>query len=538
MRMRLKRWLYLVHRWMGVGLCAFLAMWFMSGMVMMYVGYPKLTEPERLSHLPRLGDGAGLLGPRQALDSAGVRGALRSLRLSAARAGQPVYLAVSAGTGGGADRVFVVDARSGAALGGADAKVAIASAAAYQGAAADPAKVQYLGSLQEDAFTHSRGLQAHRPLHELRLADRDDTIVYVSGLTGEVMLDASATERHWNYVGAWIHWLYPFRGNAFDRHWSDIVIWISLAGVVLAATGTVVGILRWRFARPYRSGSRSPYPGRMMRWHHISGLLFAAVTLTWIFSGLMSMNPWGVLDARGPKPRFEALRQAQPLLPTAADAAPQVLLASGGDVRELRWVPVLGRLTVQAWGPAGRPRILDSRSGVQRPVDEEALQRAATSMMDAPVLRMERQTAYDFYYYARDAHTMTGGNDRPLPVLRVDFADPHATRVYVDPRTGTVVTHSDRSERAGRWLFALMHSWDWLPLLSRRPAWDVVLIVLSLGGTALSLTGIVIGWRRLVIKLRHQRSVRSPSASAPIHGHLAHGKRPESHGKGRNQYLP
>jgi len=116
-------------------------------------------------------------------------------------------------------------------------------------------------------------------------------------------------------------------------------------------------------------------------------------------------------------------------------------------------------------------------------------------------------------------------------VLRVDFADPHATRVYVDPQTGTVVTHSDRSERAGRWLFALMHSWDWLPLLSRRPAWDVVLIVLSLGGTALSLTGIVIGWRRLVIKLRHQRSVRSPSASAPIHGHLAHGK-------GRNQYLP
>jgi hypothetical protein len=28
-------------------------MWFISGMVMMYVGYPKLTPAERLRHLPR-----------------------------------------------------------------------------------------------------------------------------------------------------------------------------------------------------------------------------------------------------------------------------------------------------------------------------------------------------------------------------------------------------------------------------------------------------------------------------------------------------
>ena len=41
-----KRWLYLVHRWLGVLLCAFFAMWFLSGVVMMYVGYPKLTDAE------------------------------------------------------------------------------------------------------------------------------------------------------------------------------------------------------------------------------------------------------------------------------------------------------------------------------------------------------------------------------------------------------------------------------------------------------------------------------------------------------------
>ena len=39
----MKRLLFLIHRWAGVVLCLFMAMWFVSGVVMMYVGYPKLT---------------------------------------------------------------------------------------------------------------------------------------------------------------------------------------------------------------------------------------------------------------------------------------------------------------------------------------------------------------------------------------------------------------------------------------------------------------------------------------------------------------
>src|SRR5438445_7601685 len=49
-----RRWLYLTHRWLGIVLCLFMALWFVSGVVMMYVGYPKLTPAERLAHLPEL----------------------------------------------------------------------------------------------------------------------------------------------------------------------------------------------------------------------------------------------------------------------------------------------------------------------------------------------------------------------------------------------------------------------------------------------------------------------------------------------------
>jgi len=516
MRVRFKRWLFLAHRWLGVVLCLFFAMWFVSGVVMMYVGYPKLTQAERLRHLPALGDGAGLLPVREALQMAGLDGPLKELRLAAARGGRPVYLAVPEEAarkdrrgrpvpGGG---TVVIDAASGQRLRGTDAELALSSAEAFAGSAGQGGPMRYLGMVQEDAFTHSRALDAHRPLHKVELADADHTWLYVSDLTGEVVRDAPRTERLWNYVGAWIHWLYPLRGSVFDRWWTDIVDWLSIAGTVAAVAGTIVGVMRWRFRRPYRSGARSPYPGRMMRWHHISGLLFALVTITWIFSGLMSMNPWRIFDA-GAAPLKAEVLQGVPLQPGAQDAAPAALLAAaGGNVRELRWTPVLGTLVVQASGSAGRPRLLSSADARPYQVEEAHLRRAAAGLLPAPVVRIGRLDAYDFHYYDRAEHTMTGGSERPLPILRVVFADPQASWVHVDPYTGAVLSRTDTGRRASRWLFALLHSWDWLPLLQRRPLWDLLLVALSIGGTVLSLTGVVIGWRRLVLKWRAVRAAR------------------------------
>jgi len=520
MAARMKRWLFLVHRWLGIGICLLFAMWFVSGMVMMYVGYPKLTEEERLRHLPPLEADARLLAPARALAAAGVAGPLDELRLAASSGGRPVYVATPARQEASAAHkpppkgsgAVMIDAVSGQRLRAVDEAHALASAAAFAGPGM---KLAYLGAIAEDAFTHSRALDPHRPLHKVELDDAERTLLYISGRSGEVVRDATRAEQWWNYAGAWIHWLYPLRGNAFEPYWTDIVNWLSILGIVMALAGTVVGIMRWRFRKPYRSGARTPYPGAMMRWHHISGLLFALVTITWIFSGLMSMNPWRIFDTGAPKLDMAAL-QGGPLAPGAADAAPQVLLAAtGAGVRELRWTRVLGQNRVLAQAAGGPPQVLDSRDGSPVDLDPAALRLAATRLLPAPAARIERLQDYDLYYYARDAHTMTGGGAKPLPVLRIVFDDPHATWVHLDPHTGAVLGRLDSGKRASRWLFAMLHSWDWLPLLERRPLWDLVLIALSLGGTLLSVTGVVIGWRRLGRKLRearHASSVDAPRA--------------------------
>lgn len=505
-----KRWLYLVHRWLGVLLCAFFAMWFVSGVVMMYVGYPKLTQAERLAHLPPLRGAAlgttPLLEPAEALTRAGMAGSLQDLRLAAASGGRPVYLVVPAApTEDAAPRPrrppapAVIDATTGERLQRVDTTHAIASARAFA-QEANPS-IEYQGTIDEDAFTHSRALDVHRPLHRLHLGDSAGTVVYVSGTTGEVVRDAPLQERAWNYAGAWIHWLYPFRGNVFNDYWTDIVNWLSIAGIVLTVTGTVVGVLRWRFKGRYKTGSRTPYRGFMMRWHHVFGLVFAIITFTWIFSGLMSMNPWKIFDSGAAPLRQQAMNGGPLVLPAQAATVQALLSAGSPNTRELRWVRSAGHTLVLAHSPVGAPAVLDATTAAPHTWGPEAVAKAATHLLPHAVVRIDTLTAYDLHYYDRAAHTMTGGAEKPLPALRVVFDDPQATWVHIDPHTGAVLGRTDSHRRTSRWLFAMLHSWDWLPLLERRPLWDIVLIVLSLGGVVMSLTGVVIGWRRLGHKL-------------------------------------
>lgn len=501
MASRIKRLLFLVHRWMGIALCLFFAIWFVSGVVMMYVGYPKLTPAERLTRLPNLTAEMVRITPRQALQSAALPEGPKELRLSRSTAGQAVYVITPAGSSSpnarGTSKPVAISADTGQVLARIDRSVALASASAYL----PGVSAEYLALLGEDTWTHSRALDSHRPLHLVEMADTGRTWLYISSSTGEVVRDASWTERRWGYLGAWLHFLYVLRDTGIDDYWRDIIIWLSLAGTVAVLVGTAVGIQRWRFTGRYGNGSRSPYRQAMMRWHHITGLLFAAIALTWVFSGLMSMNPWKVFHS-GSTPL--ALQRYAGGLPDADAFLPEpgeIIRAqtAKGEVKELRFVQTAGSHYIHALDGNGRITVFDGRARSPEAVaiEPSRLRKALEQISTAPILQIDEIREYDAYYYARAPHTMSGSADRPLPVWRVQFGDAQATWLHIDPATGAVVGRLNDRQRIRRWLFAFLHSWDWPPLLNRRPAWDLLMILLSIGGTILSLTGIVIGWRRL-----------------------------------------
>lgn len=219
----------------------------------------------------------------------------------------------------------------------------------------------------------------------------------------------------------------------------------------------------------------------------------------------MSMNPWKIFDSGAAPLRQQAMNGGLLELPAQAATVQALLSAASPNTRELRWVRSAGHTLVLAQGPIGAPAVLDATAATSHTWTPGAVAQSATRLLPHAVVRIDTLTTYDLHYYDRAAHTMTGGVDKPLPALRVVFDDPHGTWVHIAPHTGAVLGRTDSHRRTSRWLFAMLHSWDWLPLLDRRPLWDMVLIVLSLGGAVISLTGVVMGWRRLGAKLRPPR---------------------------------
>lgn len=481
----MKRYLFLLHRWLGILLCIFMALWFVSGVVMMYVGYPKLTQQERLAGLPALSSADCCISVSAARKALTLDSPIQGVRLTSV-GGQPVYVFSLAG-----NRFAAVEGRRGERIAAVNALVAQQSAVAFM-----PGKPVYLGLQNQDAWTHSRALDGHRPLHVIEMQGEDATLLYVSSVTGEVVRDARLTERRWNWVGAWLHWLYPLRGGWLTAWWTDVVIYLSLAATVLGIAGLGVGILRWR-RRPYANGCRSPYRSAWGRWHHRFGLVFGALVVTWILSGLFSMNPWKIFDAGAARPPRQVPHLADTKMTTQAML--DCLDAAGFSASELQWTQLGDAGFVLAKRATGDSKLLPE--GRCEPIDShnlDALAKAGQGLMPAAKAgEVVLQTAYDWHYYARAEHTMGGHLERPLPVLKMVFDDPAATWLYLDPRSGAVIQRLDSHTRVKRVAFALLHSWDWLPLLTHRPLWDGLMILGSLGGLIVSVSGIVLGWRRL-----------------------------------------
>jgi len=479
-----RRWLILLHRWLGILMCLMFALWFSSGMIIMYVQYPVLSENERLGALPVLDPAQISLSPAQAMHSVGLGiSGLQGLRLQQLM-GRPAYVMLDINA-----QPVTVFADNGEMLRNLTPTQALA-AVAQSGFGMHGHPLQHLGVLDRDQWSINGSLNPHRPLHRISVDDGRGSQLYVSSVSGEIVLDTNTHERFWNWLGSTIHWLYPLQLRQHTTLWSNLVIYLTLTGMVVVISGGIIGF--WRL-RPGRS-QLSPYRG-IDRWHHLLGLGSLLFLGTYLFSGLLSMAPWGLFSS-------------------SSSTTPQLMRYHDLPMRDLRRFPDLPHDHLQGvrevtWislGDTGH-LLLSREPGLHEVVlrqgetpgstpDPHLSQRIrlATQRLlpEAEIVRRLPLTDFDNYYYS------THQRHRPLPAERTIFDDDESSWFDIDLNSGQLIQRHTGQSRLYRWLYNGLHSLDFQYLLARRPLWDLLLLTLNVLGLLLSATAILIGWRRLL----------------------------------------
>ena len=315
----------LLHRYLGIAVGTLMLLWCLSGLVMMYVSYPALDESVRL----------------RALAPIDWSGCCKSAGLALASTDQPEVEML--------DGVPVLTSRrsstrpinllTGFVLGGISAQQA--SAVARRFTTAEP---PLLGLIDHDQWTVAGDFNSQRPLYLFALGDEAQSELYVSSITGRAVQITTGRQRFWNRLGSVPHWLYftGLRRNAIL--WSQVMIYASLLGCFLTGVGIYLGVYQLA-VQP--KGRWSPYRGFNL-WHHIAGLIFGIFALTWVLSGLLSMNPWGWLEGSGAQAESAQLRGTfvAPAAPGRRPAIARGCAPAGRRVdprRATRWTNVFCR---------------------------------------------------------------------------------------------------------------------------------------------------------------------------------------------------
>jgi uncharacterized iron-regulated membrane protein len=278
---RFQRAIIAIHRWIGIAVCLMVMIWFISGLVLAYVPFPKMSAEEKLAYLQPLNWSQIRVSPTAAMAVAGLKIFPHDLRLEMSGS-RPVYRMKNWDR-----RNLTVAADTGERLDGFSDLAALAIV--RQQLSTSQATIE-AANIDSDQWTMTGYWNKERPFHVIALNDPQGSEYYVSVASGEVVLGTHRTQRVLNWLGAIPHWLY-FKSL---RHYTHTALWawtiyiVAGASIVVSVSGLWIGISRMRLRMRYTNGSWTPFTG-WMKWHHVTGIVGGVFLALWIISGFFTM---------------------------------------------------------------------------------------------------------------------------------------------------------------------------------------------------------------------------------------------------------
>jgi hypothetical protein len=390
---------------------------------MMYWTFPGVTTADRLDRSPKLDSTKILLSPEEAAARVGMEASPTAVRLNSFD-GRPVYRFGGGGRGRGGPRMVYAD--TGEEQTGVSAEMLDRIASSWTGRPIAEANKE---SVEEpDQWTVAGQLRNLRPM--FRYTWPDGQVVYMNGTNGEVVQYTTLAKRLAAHASAIPHWIYytPLRSN--QPLWISFMIYASLIGTVSAIIGMIAAVWMYSPKRKYRLAGKPtgiPYKGQK-RWHWILGMVFGIATVTWTFSGMMSLGPFPLVERltqqgqRGPQEGRQRGQQSiaaslrgRVRMADFASVHPRDLLAKVADldVKELEWTSFAGRPVFSANLAGGKNQLVNLDGTRLDGFDQQrVIEIIKSAVADPTVIEIRILDQYDLYYLDRT-------RQRPLPVILV-----------------------------------------------------------------------------------------------------------------------
>lgn len=476
---RVNRTVFSLHRISGTIIAVFFFMWFCTGIVLVYHGFPRLDNRKAIEL-------AGPLPQENPLPDSLPNG-MNTLSIHRLH-GQTVVEWATKDTS-------VATGAAGLPLRPVDFATALAEARLW----CDGRIIETDTLHERDQWIMYSSYLRELPIYKFYFDDPEKTQVYVGKESGKVLQVTDRASRFWAWVGAIPHKLY------IPSMRSDVEIWKRwlLTGGLLCLIASLTGIyaavvLLIRYHRKHgRWGN--PMHGRMMRFHLILGLVFGIPLVAWSISGIFSMQkvPRWLVGFDGPEYVSERKLWGGGMAPCGEyNTDYETIIHAYPEARDISYsrrgdIPVIEVTTPD------EHIVLDARSHEPATLwinPEEATKAVTEIVGEKSHLSLTLLDKYDAHYFSL--------NDRaPLPVYKIAVKNSDGTLFYIDPKTGDV-TYLNHNRIARKILFSGIHYLNLLPFAGREILWKICMWIVCLTGMVFCTSAIWLGFKYLIRKVK------------------------------------
>ena len=480
---------YSFHRILGTILSILFLVWFLSGFVMIYHTFPKVSSRNIYKHMDVL------QGENLSVDSIIKKSSNTITKLTLRSfAGQPFFEVSSEGNN---SRIL------------ADSSMQTMSAPTYKqirnyAQRWNNAEIIQVDTLRElDQWIPFSRLRGEFPIYKFHFGDNDKHQLYISSRTGEALQFTDKNNRFWACMGAIPHWVYFTSLRQNTQLWIDVVVWLSGIGSLMCIAGIVLGVRSYIVQYRRRKKMETPYKKFIYKWHHILGFVFGIFVFTFVFSGMMSLAPvpqW-ILKTHNPDIEKKFYTPQQINFQDYKLDYHQIFDKYPGKVKSIEWA-VFGNKPLYKVIIGNRLLTIDASSDEVKDLllSEQDIKDRLAPVHSEPIA-ISLMTAYDNYYVGLSDHL-------PLPIYKAEVADTDGSTYYINPRNGNT-RYFNTNTKARRWSYQALHSFKLKLTAENKILWHILMWTTMIGGSIVSISGVWLGFRYLKRKVKKLKYICS-----------------------------